>query len=326
MERPRITRIPLPSSLPMGGVNVFLYRGREALTLFDTGVLTEDAYAALEAGLAAEGVAVRDLERIVLTHHHFDHIGLLRRLAEASGAQTCGHPDTLECLRMTYQFDGAYREYYRALFREMGVPGGEIELFIAGRERLRQYLDVYSVDRFLADGSVLDGFTVHHVPGHSPTDTLFLHASGDAVVGDHLLATVTPNPILRRPFAGRERVKTLVEYRESLMKTRSLPISWCHPGHGGGFGDAPVVADAILARQDRCCDRIMALLPEEGMTPFEALRALYPSPSAALMFFRLSVAAGHLEWLETLGQVRREQETGGASRYYPAAPAAKETP
>ena len=28
---------PLPSSLPMGGVNVFLYRGREALTLFDTG-------------------------------------------------------------------------------------------------------------------------------------------------------------------------------------------------------------------------------------------------------------------------------------------------
>lgn len=326
MERPRITRIALPSSLPMGGVNVFLYRGPEALTLFDAGVLTEDAYAALEDGLAAEGVAVGDLERIVLTHHHFDHIGLLRRLAEVSGAQTCGHPDTLECLRMTYQFDGAYREYYRALFREMGVPGGEIELFIAGRERLRQYLDVYSVDRFLADGSVLDGFTVHHVPGHSPTDTLFLHASGDAIVGDHLLATVTPNPILRRPFAGRERVKTLVEYRESLAKTRSLPISWCHPGHGEGFGDAPAVADAILARQDRCCDRILTLLTEAGMTPFEAMRALYPSPSPALMFFRLSVAAGHLEWLEILGQVRREQDPGGASRYYRAAPAAKETP
>ena len=56
------------------------------------------------------------------------------------------------------------------------------------------------------------------------------------------------------------------------------------------------------------------------------MQRLYPSPSAALMFFRLSVAAGHLEWLETLGQVRREQETGGASRYYAVAPGDKETP
>ena len=80
---------------------------------------------------------------------------------------TPGHP---ECLRMTYQFDGAYREYYRGCFGD-GRAGERSDVHPGPRAAPPS--DVYSVDRFLADGSVLDGFTIASRARALPTDTLF---------------------------------------------------------------------------------------------------------------------------------------------------------
>ncbi len=70
-----IHRIPLPTPFQIGDVNAWLLLG-DPLTLVDAGPLMEETEARLEAGLAALGVAVEDLELIVLTHQHDDHVGL----------------------------------------------------------------------------------------------------------------------------------------------------------------------------------------------------------------------------------------------------------
>ncbi len=44
---------------------------------------------ALEAALAEHGRRVEDLERLVVTHQHIDHIGLTQILADRSGAEVC---------------------------------------------------------------------------------------------------------------------------------------------------------------------------------------------------------------------------------------------
>ena len=56
-----VNRIPLPTPFQVGDVNTYLLRGTP-LTLVDAGPLMEESEARLEAGLAALGVAVADLE------------------------------------------------------------------------------------------------------------------------------------------------------------------------------------------------------------------------------------------------------------------------
>src|ERR1700691_3494430 len=59
-----IWRIELPTPWPVGPVHAYLIDD-EPLTLFDSGPLYDPAFAALDAGLAARGHRVEDLERIV---------------------------------------------------------------------------------------------------------------------------------------------------------------------------------------------------------------------------------------------------------------------
>src|SRR6476659_9886164 len=78
--------IPIPLPLAhVGSVNAWLLRG-EPLTLIDTGPRDDAALAALEAGLREHGLRVEDLELVLLTHHHVDHVGLAAEIRRRSGA------------------------------------------------------------------------------------------------------------------------------------------------------------------------------------------------------------------------------------------------
>src|SRR5919108_2012448 len=79
---------PIPIALPLrgvGSVNAWLLRG-DPLTLIDTGPRDDRALAALEAGLRREGLRVEDIELLLATHHHLDHVGLAATIQRRSGA------------------------------------------------------------------------------------------------------------------------------------------------------------------------------------------------------------------------------------------------
>ena len=83
MERTVQIQAPLPH---IGSVNIWLLRG-DPLTLIDTGPRSDEALAALEAGLRREGLRVENIELVIPTHHHLDHTGLLATIAARSGAR-----------------------------------------------------------------------------------------------------------------------------------------------------------------------------------------------------------------------------------------------
>ena len=70
----------------VGSVNAWLLRG-DPLTLVDAGPRNDEALAALEAGLREHGVRLEDIELLIGTHHHLDHVGLFATVARRSGAQ-----------------------------------------------------------------------------------------------------------------------------------------------------------------------------------------------------------------------------------------------
>src|SRR5690349_19799193 len=64
--------IPLPQ---VGSVNAWLLRG-DPVTVVDTGPRSDEALDALERGLRVRGLALEDVELVLGTHHHHDHVGL----------------------------------------------------------------------------------------------------------------------------------------------------------------------------------------------------------------------------------------------------------
>ena len=85
--------IPVPFADAGGPVNVYAIEERDGgFALFDTGVGTEEGEATLRAGLAAVGLRIADLRRILVSHGHVDHYGMAEVLAQESGAPVYVHP------------------------------------------------------------------------------------------------------------------------------------------------------------------------------------------------------------------------------------------
>src|SRR5205814_9064966 len=80
----RIVDIRLPLA-HVGSVNAWLLRG-DPVTLIDTGPRDDGALAALEAGLREHGLGIEDIELLLATHHHLDHVGLTATIQRRSRA------------------------------------------------------------------------------------------------------------------------------------------------------------------------------------------------------------------------------------------------
>ncbi|MDX6733137.1 MAG: hypothetical protein QOC54_3085, partial [Baekduia sp.] len=116
-----IHALPVPTPFAVGRVNCYLIDD-DPLTLVDAGPNSGTSLTELEKALAAHGRKVEDLERIVLTHQHIDHIGLAQILADRSGAEVC----SLEALAPWLATYGENMEaddrFAEAIMARHGIP------------------------------------------------------------------------------------------------------------------------------------------------------------------------------------------------------------
>jgi glyoxylase-like metal-dependent hydrolase (beta-lactamase superfamily II) len=276
----RIVAIPLP--LPhVRSVNAWLLRG-DPLTLIDTGPRADGALAALEQGLRREGLRVEDIELLLATHHHLDHVGLAATIQRRSGAAVAVL-DRMADYAARYAAEVEEdRRFARSLMGHHGVP----DQLVADTESFWQYIrdttEDFRADVRLADGDVVRAggrsLRVLARPGHSTTDTLFVD-DRDAVAfaGDHLLATISSNTEICPPDRAPDgRARSRLRYLEGLEHTRSMPLTRLLTGHG-----APVTAHGrlVMARlrdHRRRCERILAVLAGGPATAFEIAGRLWP--------------------------------------------------
>ncbi|HDP34049.1 MAG TPA: MBL fold metallo-hydrolase [Candidatus Hydrogenedentes bacterium] len=309
LESKGLYRIPTPTPFPVGAANVYLYKG-DALTLFDAGTKTDDAWGVLTCRLRELGVALRDIEQIILTHHHLDHLGLSRRIKDASNAIVYAHPEA--AAQIPYMYDESEsRLYLEPTLRELGVPATVVEEIIALRHLNSNLLDDFVIDKTVAEDTPVGPFEAHFRPGHSITDTLYVHHTERwALTGDHLIRNVTPNPLLRRRLENGVREHTLVQYCDALKKTRELELSWCLPGHGAPFQDHRSVADATFRHIERRGEKVLQAVPQTGATPYDVTCALFPRLKGPERYYCLCAATGHLELLESQGRLHSARRDG----------------
>ena len=78
-------KIELPTIFEGMTVNAWLFKSPEP-TLIDCGEKTDKLWDALINGLKINGLGIRDLKKVIITHAHLDHIGMAKKITDHSDA------------------------------------------------------------------------------------------------------------------------------------------------------------------------------------------------------------------------------------------------
>jgi glyoxylase-like metal-dependent hydrolase (beta-lactamase superfamily II) len=311
-----IRRLTVPTPFAVGPVNAYLIDG-PPLTLVDGGPNLASSLTELERLLRDAGRRVEELELLVVTHHHMDHVGLTGAIAERSGAEVA----FLGAARRLVEDYAAEAErddaFAAALMRRHGVEASVVKALEATAARMRWFGAPAAVDRPLADGATLEigerRLRVLHRPGHSVADVVLHDADAKLLIaGDHLLGRISSNALVARaldqPAGGPERARPLLDYRRSLQATRELDVDLVLGGHGPAFGDHRALIDRRLADQERRATRILAMLRDGPASAHAIAASIWGEVAITQAYLTLSEVLGHLDLLEDEGLVR---ETAG---------------
>ncbi len=317
-----IHRIAVPTPFLVGRVNIYLVED-DPLTLVDSGPNSGTSLTELERGLAALGHRVEDLERIVVTHQHIDHIGLVGILADRSGAEVCALDRLAPWLAdyaTSMEEDDRFAE---AVMERHGIPR-ELRLGLrAVSSGFRAWGGAARVDTPLGAGSTLAfrdrTWTVHHRPGHSPSDTAFEDAERRILLGgDHLIGHISSNPLVSRPLGGGDpddRPRALLDYLASMRATRELALDVVLPGHGDPVTDHAALVDERIRLHERRAAKIAGLLADGPVTAYEIATRMWGNVAVTQAYLTLSEVLGHVDLLLERGEATEARDAEGVTRF-----------
>jgi glyoxylase-like metal-dependent hydrolase (beta-lactamase superfamily II) len=316
----RIIRLALPVPY-LGTVNLWLLDG-EPLTLVDTGPFNATALEALETQLVGLGRRVEDIELLLLTHHHLDHTGLARTIRKRSGARVAATAAVAAWGRAYDERIGQERRFTERLLGEHAVPAEVIAATTPFFEHIVSDSDGFETDVVLGDGELVRAgartLRVVERPGHSTTDTLFVDdATGEAFVGDHLLAEITSGAeLMPRELPGTERRHALLEFLGAMRQTLEMPLATCYTGHGPTIDDHRSLITQRLAFHEERLESIEQHVAAGSDTAFEVARKLWGDDVAeSQAVLAIWEVLGHLDVLVARGVVRDDVDRGGLHHF-----------
>ncbi|GEK34624.1 MBL fold metallo-hydrolase [Kurthia sibirica] len=311
-----IKKIETPTPFAVGTVNCHLIK-KDALSIIDVGTKTPEALEAITAGLKEEGYTVDDIEQVILTHHHPDHIGWTDAFPNA---KILGHVYNDAWLRRDEEFIGSHYDFYMNLLIEEGVP----EKFMDWPKRMTRRPDMMGtrpLTHILKDGDEVPGhpglFAIETL-GHAQSHLAYWDEEQHALFGgDLLISHTSSNPLIEPPLnPTQKRSKSLLQYNASLKKIRSLPVEIVHSGHGKPIIQAHELINERLEKQHRRALKVLQFIQQEGpFTVYELSSLIFPAKYQKELGLTLSHTVGQLDYLMSLGYVTESSNDRGILYY-----------
>jgi glyoxylase-like metal-dependent hydrolase (beta-lactamase superfamily II) len=165
-------------------IGVYLVETDDGLALFDCG--PSSTIDALDAGLAAHGVALTDVRHLLLSHIHLDHAGAAGTLVRRHPGLTVwvspiGHPHLLDPSRLERSARRLYGDLFDPLWGELAPVPAENARIAEG--------DVLGWDAFPTQGHAS-----HHVSYDRDGTILAGDAAGVRMPGASYVLPVSPPP------------------------------------------------------------------------------------------------------------------------------------
>ena len=184
---PGVHVVPLAvgAGAPGGVMNICLLVDGGQITMVDAGL--PGSSAVVVAYLEEIRLAPQAIRRIIITHHHVDHVGGLTEMLELSGAEVWAHRDDTAVIEGTVPRPAIPPERIEAMLA--AIPAEQRD---AAEARMKQMSTITPavVDLRLVGGeelNVLGGVQILHSPGHTAGHLcLYLPACSLLIAGDLL--------------------------------------------------------------------------------------------------------------------------------------------
>ena len=309
--------LPIPTPFAVGRVNVYLVED-DPLTLVDAGPNSATSLTTLENALAEHGRKIEDLERIVVTHQHIDHIGLVQILADRSGAEVVALEMLAPWLANYGEGMEADDAFSEAIMARHGIPEDVRYALRSVSHAFRAWGAAATVTRTVREGDTIEfadrSWTVWHRPGHSPSDTVFHDEQrSELIAGDHLIKHISSNPLISRPLEGSDpadRPQALVIYMRSLEQTKAMELARVLPGHGDEIHGHVQLIEERFRLHERRARKLLGLIAERPRTAYELAQAMWGNVAVTQAYLTLSEVLGHADLLVADGRVVEQREDG----------------
>ena len=187
--------------------NHFVYKGNPPI-LIDTAYIAD--FSATESIINDLGVKLFDIQLIISTHTHCDHIGGNKFIQEKSGCDIALHRIGKYFID-TYDDWSMWWKYYQ------------------------QDAEFFNCTQAVEDGDMLTigpyDFLVLHTPGHA-SDGIVLYNSQEKIL-------LSSDTLWENDMAGLttrvEGSTAIFKWQESIEKIESLEVKTVYPGHGSPF-------------------------------------------------------------------------------------------
>jgi len=226
----------------LGLCNAYLIQGKGGAVLVDAGHPHFESV--FIRYLRKRVISPEDIQLIVITHIHFDHVGGLKKLKSRCRCPVAVHADGASELRRGAIFFPPGTNLFGRMASLLGSSVGRPLMKYTPIKPEIVVSEEMSLAPFGVSGRIIP------TPGHTANSLTVLLTSGEAFVGD-LAANYWPanlGPILP-PFA--ENVGALLQSWEVLLEAGAKIIC---PGHGRPFS-AHLLRRKMhaLKTQHRCC-------------------------------------------------------------------------
>ena len=302
-------RLPLPMALDH--VNVYALRDPDGWTLVDTGLDTKRTRALWERLLAGP-LAGAPVARVLLTHHHPDHVGLAGWFAEKGAEVWATRISWLMARMLRLDVQEVPDERTLLFWRRAGMDPATYEARAAGRPF--NFADcVHPIPlgfRRLSEGDRvrLGGrdWTVRLGGGHAPDHATLWEEGGPLVVGgDQLLPGISPNLGVYATEPDADPVSDWIAACRR-MASHAEDAHLVLPGHKLPFTGLPLRLRQMEENHHGALRRLRAWLAERPRTAAECFPPLFKRTIGEGEYgLALVEAVAHLNHLLRAGEVER---------------------